>query len=122
MGRPRKEVDVATLERLAAIGHTQKECAVLLDCSPDTIQRNWHEEWEFGRETCKSSLRAKQVELATCGNVTMLIWLGKQMLDQSDKQEVTGKGGEALFAPVDREEMIGKLLGTGHAPAKPKVQ
>ena len=67
-------------------------------------------------------MRAKQVELAKAGNVTMLIWLGKQMLDQSDKQEVTGKGGDPLFAPVDREEMIGKLLGTGHAAPKPKVQ
>ena len=122
MGRPRKEVDAAMLEKLAAIGHTQQECAILLDCSADTIQRNWHDEWQFGLETCKSSIRAKQVELAKAGNVTMLIWLGKQLLGQSDKTEVTGKGGDPLFAPVDREEMIGKLLGTGQPAPKPKVQ
>ena len=122
MPRLRKEVDVATLERLAASGHTQKECAILLDCSEDIIQRNFHDEWAYGLATLKQSLRRKQVELAEKGNVTMLIWLGKNILDQSDKTEVTGKGGDPLFAPVDREEMIGKLLGTGQPAPKPKVQ
>jgi hypothetical protein len=36
------------------------------------------------------SLRRKQMELAMKGNVTMLIWLGKQYLGQADKQVVAG--------------------------------
>ena len=35
------------------------------------------------------SLRRKQYELAMAGNATMLIFLGKQYLGQSDKREVT---------------------------------
>jgi hypothetical protein len=37
------------------------------------------------------SLRRKQIELAIGGNVTMLIWLGKQYLGQADKQTVSGE-------------------------------
>ena len=33
-------------------------------------------------------LSRKQVEVAMSGNVTMLIWLGKQWLDQKDRQEI----------------------------------
>jgi hypothetical protein len=35
------------------------------------------------------NLRAKQIEVALEGNPAMLIWLGKNVLNQSDKQEVT---------------------------------
>ena len=34
-------------------------------------------------------LRQKQFQMAMDGDVKMLIWLGKQMLGQADKQEVT---------------------------------
>jgi hypothetical protein len=39
------------------------------------------------------SLRRKQFEVAQGGNVTMLIWLGKQHLEQAEKVEQTGRGG-----------------------------
>jgi len=38
------------------------------------------------------SLRQKQVSSANKGNVSMLIWLGKQYLGQSDKTDHTTKG------------------------------
>ena len=41
----------------------------------------------------KISLRTKQVEMALDGNVTMLIWLGKQMLGQKEKLEHSDEGG-----------------------------
>jgi hypothetical protein len=116
------EIDEAELTKLASFGLTQAECAVILGCSPDTIQRRYAEAYFEGLENAKSSLRRKQFELAVAGNVTMLIWLGKNLLGQSDKQEITGKGGDPLFAPVDREELIGKLLGSGTAEVKPTVQ
>lgn len=37
---------------------------------------------------CKMSLAEAQVKSALDGNTTMLVWLGKQHLDQSDKQEI----------------------------------
>jgi hypothetical protein len=36
-------------------------------------------------------LRAKQIDLAMRGNVPLLIWLGKQYLEQKDKQEIEDK-------------------------------
>ena len=38
----------------------------------------------------RGSLRAKQFELAMRGNPTMLVWLGKQELGQSDRQQLSG--------------------------------
>ena len=35
----------------------------------------------------KIGLRRKQYEVAMAGNVPMLIWLGKQYLDQAEKQQ-----------------------------------
>lgn len=36
----------------------------------------------------KASLRRRQINVAMTGNVTILIWLGKQQLAQRDRQEV----------------------------------
>jgi len=41
-------------------------------------------------------LKRKQVEVALAGNTTMLIWLGKQYLDQSDKVDNTHSFGDSL--------------------------
>lgn len=49
-------------------------------------------------------LRAKQYQTAMSGNTTMLIWLGKQRLGQSDKNELTGKDGGRLVIEVVRRE------------------
>ena len=46
-------------------------------------------------------MRRKQFEVANNGSVPMLIWLGKQYLDQKDKQEVTGADGGAIVVKWD---------------------
>lgn len=40
-----------------------------------------------------------QLKAAEGGNVTMLIWLGKQLLGQKDKSELTGKDDTPLVPP-----------------------
>jgi hypothetical protein len=44
-----------------------------------------------------------QFKAAEGGNATMLIWLGKQYLDQSDKtqQEISGPEGKPVQVQVD---------------------
>ena len=42
-----------------------------------------------GRDKGKIRLRQLQWRAAEKGNVSMLIWLGKQVLDQTDRQEIT---------------------------------
>ena len=102
MARPRKEIDEDKLEQLASLGLSNGEIAAVLDCCPDTIERNYRKTLDWGREKRNASLRRKQYEIAIAGNPTMLIWLGKQFLGQSDKvqQEVTGANGGPLQAAV----------------------
>jgi len=85
MARPTKDIDPEQVRKLAAIGCTNVEIASVLGCSHDTIERRFLDEVNAGRQAGKMSIRRKQYETAMSGNVTMLIWLGKQMLDQSDK-------------------------------------
>jgi hypothetical protein len=42
--------------------------------------------YKKGCADIKESLRRKQLDIAKAGNVTMLIWLGKQILGQRDIQ------------------------------------
>lgn len=114
------ELTPEVVSALAAAGLTQVECAAALKCSVDTIQRHYLDAYNLGKANLCSGLRKKQVEIAMKGNITMLIWLGKNLLGQSDKLEATGKDGAPLI-PVDREEMIGKLLGPRVAATKPDL-
>jgi hypothetical protein len=122
MGRPRKAIDTDKLFELASQGLRTPEIAALLECSPDTLERNHAEELAEGKFAARAKILQKQMELALAGNVTMLIWVGKNLCGQADKSEVTGKDGEPLYRPIDREELIGKLLGPGKPAVKPSVQ
>lgn len=95
MARPRKKVDLKQLETLASIGLSTQEMAAVLDCSKDTLERRFMKAIEKGRQKYKASLKRKQYELAMKGNPTMLIWLGKQALGQTDKPAST-EGETAL--------------------------
>jgi hypothetical protein len=84
-GRPRKLIDVKQLNRLASIGCSMGEMAHVLGVSIDTLECNFAVVIKKGQAVGNISLRHKQFETAMQGNVTMLIWLGKQRLVQSDK-------------------------------------
>lgn len=92
MGRPKIQLDYELIKKLAHIQCTQIEIASMLDVNVSTLKRD--EEfctiYKKGIEEGKMSLRRLQWKFADKGNVTMLIWLGKQYLDQKDKQEVSG--------------------------------
>jgi hypothetical protein len=50
----------------------------------------------------KASLRRMQWKSAQDGNVTAQIWLGKQMLGQRDKHELSGPDGGAMQIEIKR--------------------
>lgn len=91
MARPQLEIDGKEVMKLASIGCSNDEIAAFFDCSKDTIERRFAAELHKGRENGKTRLRRLQLQAAQKGNVVMLIWLGKQMLGQSDKQEIDQK-------------------------------
>ena len=87
-GRPKKQIDYTTVEKLANIQCTQEEIASFLGVSSRTLLRDekFKELFSKGRENGKMSLRRIQWKHAE-KSATMAIWLGKQYLGQTDKLE-----------------------------------
>lgn len=83
-GLNKRVVTPLDVYKLAAIGCSDKEIATWFDVSYSTLQYNFSEIIQKGREDLKQSLRQAQLKLALSGNATMLIWLGKQMLAQQE--------------------------------------
>lgn len=95
--KPRKDREVIDIEQIKAmctIGCTVEEIAAILGTSTDWLSNEKASNpalalaMEQGYSNLRMSLRRTQIELAQSGNATMLIWLGKQYLAQSDKQVV----------------------------------
>lgn len=108
MGRPPSEVDLALLKKLARIHCTQEEMADILGVSVDTLTRNFADAIKEARAHGRSSLRRKQFRIAERGNVGMLIWLGKQLLEQRDRawQEHSGPGGKPIETTSLTDEQL----------------
>jgi hypothetical protein len=81
------------VRRLAKIMCTNEEIASIVGCSSDTLERRFAVPIKEGRDRSRACLRRMQLKAAKMGNVSMLIWLGKQFLGQSEKVEqvVDGK-------------------------------
>jgi len=90
MARPLKPANEKQIWELASIGCTMKEIAVQTDLSVTTLEKRFLGVIEKGREFSKASLRRLQIKTAESGNPTMQIWLGKQLLGQKDRQELSG--------------------------------
>lgn len=84
VGRPKIELDEDLLLKLATIHCTMKEMVDIMGCSEDTLKNNFSGIIDKGKAQGKMRLRRKQMEVALEGNPTMLIFLGKAMLGQSD--------------------------------------
>lgn len=89
MARPKANIEPREVEKLAAIGATVQEMADFFMCDPKTLHNRFSVEMDKGRANMKLSLRQLQMTAARNGNITMMIWLGKQILKQTDKQELS---------------------------------
>ena len=89
MARPKKyDIDTKQVVKLASYGCTIREVANFFGCSEDLIKKSYSQFITKGQDEGKTRLRKLQWTAAEKGNVPMLIWLGKQVLGQTDKQEV----------------------------------
>ncbi|HCJ37806.1 MAG TPA: hypothetical protein DHV37_05710 [Erysipelotrichaceae bacterium] len=96
MGRPEIKISKEDFEKLCAMQCTLVEIAGFFDCSEDTIE-NWCKKTYRGQTFSevykrksargKISVRRKQFQVADAGNPTMLIWLGKQYLNQKEPRQ-----------------------------------
>lgn len=112
MGRKKLIIDWASFDKLAAINCTRDEISAFLGVSNDTLERACKREkkmsfaayYDKKNADGRTSLRRKQFDLAQNGNVTMLVWLGKQRLDQTDKVVATNNTTvNAQVNVVDKE-------------------
>lgn len=95
VGRPRAQIDKTQFEKLCFLQCTQIEFEGFFNVDDVTLNRwckdtygmNFSEVFKLKRGKGKISLRRSQFQLAQT-NPTMAIWLGKQWLGQTDKQEV----------------------------------
>lgn len=83
-GINRRVVNPDEVYKIAALGCTDREIAQWFSMNEDTLRYNFKDIIANAREDLKQSLRRAQIKLALNGNATMLIWLGKNILGQSD--------------------------------------
>ena len=130
-GRPAIEFDLGEVEKLGMLGATASEVAAWFGCGLRTVERRMADEegdfwraYQKGLGRLKISLRRQQIEAAKGGNTTMLIWLGKQLLEQRDKREVkeestvTQKPQGLELSPEDEEFLRRKESLSGRATSR----
>jgi hypothetical protein len=122
MGRPRIEINYGDLDKLCFMQATLREIAQWFECSEDTVERaikrdkkvTFAEYFEQKRSRGRVSLRRKQWDVANTGNVTMLIWLGKQWLGQRDVLDLKQTGKIEVTRELSDKEIdaeIERILG-----------
>tara|TARA_R110000868_G_scaffold32352_5_gene117701 strand:- start:596 stop:1018 length:423 start_codon:yes stop_codon:yes gene_type:complete len=110
--KPLNDEDFQRLLNMVRIHCTQDECCSILGMSDTTLNRRLKERGEDNFEAFykshnsegKMSLRRMQWQAAENGSSSLLIWLGKQYLNQRDKSnlEVTGEDGGAIITRIER--------------------
>lgn len=108
-GRQPINIDPVELEKLAMVYSTQADMAAYFGCTQRTIENRvadkdtryamadgaeltFSEIIERGKSKGRVSLRQAQFKLALDGNATMQIWMGKQLLGQTDEQTIKHAG------------------------------
>jgi hypothetical protein len=123
MARPQKEIDQTQFEKLCGLQCTKKEVAGWFDCSEDTIE-NWCKKTydeSFSAVFAKKrtggliSLRRSQFRLAE-KNATMAIWLGRNYLEQTDRDAVEDT------TALDKLDEILKEMRDGADKVQPETE
>jgi len=111
--KPMSDKEFEQLVNMIRIQCTRDEICDILGMSDTTLNRRIKEQGIPGVDNFealykkhqgegKASLRRAQWKAAQDGNPTMLVWLGKQMLGQKDKQELSGPDGGAIPVKIER--------------------
>ena len=113
MGRPLADINWADVATMASNFCPTEDIASVVGVSACTIERRclhdhgitfaaWADQRRSGS---RNALRNMQLKTALSGNIVMMIWLGKQLLRQTDK---VIKYDSAWAREQDRDELIKK--------------
>ena len=91
-GRPKLDINKKELEQCLITGRTIPQISDYFRCSEVSISRKCKEYFGMGpgaakrmySEKGRTQLLFAQYKAAINGNTTMMIWLGKQLLNQTD--------------------------------------
>lgn len=88
-GRPPVEIDLKKVELLAQLYATDTEIAISLGVSRNSVKRvkkkkAYQEAIERGKVRAALGVRKAQFDAVLAGDRTMLVWMGKQILGQSE--------------------------------------
>lgn len=108
--------DIELIERIASRMASQREIAACLGVSEGLLRQRIEsdpavaEAIERGKALGCATIRTRQIDLAMAGNPTMLIWVGKQYLEQRDqtKTEHAGKVQHQLGSFADLFDLANK--------------
>ena len=84
IGRNKTVIPEEQVMELARLHCTNKEIADFFDVPMTTLTDNFRDILTKGRLETKQRLRSAQLKLALNGDRTLLIWLGKNILGQSE--------------------------------------
>ena len=104
MAPRRNEIDLSELEKLAGLQCTDEEIAAWFNVSTRTIERRrlepeFAEVMTRGKAKGRISVRRMQMKLLEEGNATMGVWLGKQILGQTDQISIDTSIQVAVLLP-----------------------
>jgi len=107
------EIDYKIVEQIAQIGGTWGDVATVVGITERQLRNRRaldpkiDQHYRFGMGNCIKSLRAKQFQRAMAGSDTMLIWLGKNLLNQTDRMDSRRLEVHASVGSIDLEELAG---------------
>jgi len=116
-GRKKLKINWDKVDKALEAGANGVQCAAMLGVHPDTLYNKCKEVYKVDfsayqqakRERGNEKLLNAQYELAIKENdKTMLIWLGKQRLNQAEKREV--KNDTTLKAKLDLSKLSNDQL------------
>lgn len=85
VGRDKKVIDPQDVEKLAALGCTDRDIANWFGIDENTLRYNFSDNLIKGREELKISLRRSMLRTAHSGNAAVLIFLAKNILGMTDQ-------------------------------------
>jgi len=88
----KNDIPPEKVQMLASFGCSYIEIGKYFGCSEGLIRRRFRTEYERGREEMKLSLRQMQWKACQAQNSALLIFLGKNYLNQTDKSIVDMTG------------------------------
>jgi len=105
VGRKKLKIDWDRVDRSLIAGSNGVQVAAMLGVHPETLYDKCLQEkkvyfsdyMQQKRQEGNDILLGKQFELAKGGDKMMLIWLGKNRLDQSDKKEIKQQNTGSLI-------------------------